>query len=100
PTQLAPGVFFLGGGTHNSLAIEQTNGIVIVEPPLYDERSDAVIAWASAQFPGKPITHLVITHFHDDHSGGLRAYVALGATIAVGHGGVGTIADLHTAAGR
>ena len=33
--------------------------------------------------PGKPVRYLVLTHHHMDHSGGLRTYVAEGATIIV-----------------
>ena len=31
--------------------------------------------------PGKPVRYLINTHHHFDHSGGIRAYVAEGATI-------------------
>src|SRR6185295_13553835 len=34
-------------------------------------------------YPGKPVKYLVLTHHHMDHSGGLRTYVAEGATIVV-----------------
>jgi glyoxylase-like metal-dependent hydrolase (beta-lactamase superfamily II) len=33
------------------------------------------------KIPGKPIRYVVNTHHHFDHSGGLRTYVAEGATI-------------------
>jgi glyoxylase-like metal-dependent hydrolase (beta-lactamase superfamily II) len=81
PIELAPGVFRLGGGSHNSLAVEQEDGIVLVEAPLYGERSRAIEAWARAQFPTKPISYVVATHFHDDHSGGIRAVAGHGATV-------------------
>ena len=81
--ELAPGIFYLTGGTHNSLAIEQDSGIVIVEAPLYPERSEAILAWADGHFPGKSITHVIATHHHEDHSAGLRAFVARGATVVL-----------------
>jgi glyoxylase-like metal-dependent hydrolase (beta-lactamase superfamily II) len=85
PQQLSPGVYFLGGSSHNTLAIEQAGGIVIVEAPLYPERSQAIINWAKsfAEFEGKPITHVLATHHHDDHVAGLRAFVAEGATVVI-----------------
>ena len=86
PQELAPGIFHLGGSSHNSLVVEQANGIVVVEAPLYPERSEAVIAWIESQFPDKPITHVIASHHHRDHSSGLRAYVALGATVVMGEG--------------
>jgi glyoxylase-like metal-dependent hydrolase (beta-lactamase superfamily II) len=84
-TELSPGVWFIGGSSHNSLAIEQAQGIVIVEAPLYPERSTAIINWVKAEpsFENKPITHVLATHHHDDHTGGLRAFVAEGAKVVV-----------------
>jgi glyoxylase-like metal-dependent hydrolase (beta-lactamase superfamily II) len=79
--QLAPGVWFLGGGSHNSVAIEFQDFITVVEAPLNDERSNAVIREVHRLIPGKPIKYLVNTHHHFDHLGGIRNYVAEGATI-------------------
>ncbi|HEX8697604.1 MAG TPA: MBL fold metallo-hydrolase [Myxococcaceae bacterium] len=87
PTELGTnsGVWFLGGGSHNSLAIEQDAGVVIVEAPLYPERSTAIINWVKNEpkFDGKRITHVLVTHHHDDHSAGVRAFVADGAQVVV-----------------
>ena len=82
-TELAPGIFHLTGGTHHSLAVEQANGLVIVEAPHSPARAEAIIAWAGTNFPGKSITHVVATHHHQDHSAGLRAFVAVGATVVI-----------------
>ena len=41
----------------------------------------AVIAEAKRLIPNKPIRYVVNTHAHIDHSSGLRAFVAEGATI-------------------
>ena len=80
-TELAPGVFHFGGGSHNSLAVEQSGGIVIIEAPLNEERSLAVIAKVRQVFPGRQIQRVINTHAHFDHSGGLRTYVAEGAIV-------------------
>jgi glyoxylase-like metal-dependent hydrolase (beta-lactamase superfamily II) len=84
--ELAPGVFRLGGGTHNSLAIEQADGIVIVDAPLYGARSQAILGWAAQQFPNKAVTQLIVSHFHDDHIGGVRDFVAAGVPVISGSG--------------
>jgi glyoxylase-like metal-dependent hydrolase (beta-lactamase superfamily II) len=94
---LAPGVYRLGGGTHNSLAIEQADGVVIVDAPLYGARSRAILAWAAATFPGKPISNLVVTHFHDDHTGGVRDFVAAGVPVITGAGSEGFLERSITA---
>jgi glyoxylase-like metal-dependent hydrolase (beta-lactamase superfamily II) len=53
----------------------------MVDAPLDEERSLAVIAKTKELIPGKPITYLINTHSHLDHAGGLRTYVDEGATI-------------------
>ena len=55
--------------------------IAVIEGPLGDARSDAVMAEAKKLVPNKPIKYLINTHHHFDHFGGVRAYVAAGATI-------------------
>lgn len=84
PQQVQPGVWWIQGGSHNTMVVEQSNGLVVADAPLYNERSDAIIAWTQQQFPGKPIKYVVLTHFHDDHTGGLRAFAAEGATVITG----------------
>ena len=80
-SEIAPGVFYLQGGSHHSIAVNQKDHIVVVEAPLNEARSLAVIAKIKELIPGKPITHLINSHQHFDHSGGLRTYVDAGATI-------------------
>lgn len=82
--QLAPGIHHLRGGSHNSLVIEQASGVVVVEAPLYEERAKALYAWIAANIPGKPVTHVVASHHHRDHTGSLRTFVARGAKVVVG----------------
>ena len=79
--KIADGVWFVGGGSHNSMAVEYKDFVAVVEGPLSDERSRAVIAEVKKLIPDKPIRYVVSTHHHFDHSGGLRTYVAEGATI-------------------
>ena len=79
--KLADGVYYLKGGSHHSVAIDQRDHIVVVEAPQDEARSLAVIAKVKETIPNKPIRYLVNTHAHFDHSGGLRTYVAEGATI-------------------
>jgi glyoxylase-like metal-dependent hydrolase (beta-lactamase superfamily II) len=80
-TKLADGVWFIGGGSHNSLAVEFKNYVAVIEGPLDDARSNAVIAETHKLIPNKPIRYLINTHHHWDHAGGMRAFVAEGATI-------------------
>jgi glyoxylase-like metal-dependent hydrolase (beta-lactamase superfamily II) len=79
--KLADGVWFLGGGSHNSVAVEFRDFVTVVEAPLNEERSIAVIDEVHRLIPNKPIRYIVNTHHHYDHSGGLRTYVAEGAIV-------------------
>jgi len=80
-TTLAPGVVLMGGGSHNSVAVEFKDYVTVIEAPLDQQRSLAVIAEVKKTFPNKPIRYVVNTHNHFDHLGGVRTYVAEGATV-------------------
>ncbi len=79
--KVADGVWFVGGGSHNSVAIEMADHLVLVETPLNDARTQAVIDQVKPLAPGKAIRYAINSHQHFDHSGGLRAAVGEGATI-------------------
>lgn len=80
-TEVADGVWHMTGSNAHSVAIEFRDFVTVVEAPTSDERSYAVIAEIKRVIPGKPIRYLVTTHHHFDHIGGIRNYVAEGATI-------------------
>ena len=79
--KLADGVWFMGGGSHNSVVVEFKDFVAVVEAPLNEERSLAVIAEINKLVPNKKIKYVVNTHHHWDHLGGVRTYVAQGATV-------------------
>jgi glyoxylase-like metal-dependent hydrolase (beta-lactamase superfamily II) len=80
-TQLANGVWHVTGGSHHSVVVEFDEYLAVVEAPQNEARSMAVIAEAKTLAPNKPIRYLLTTHHHFDHTGGLRTYVAEGATV-------------------
>ncbi|WP_114973687.1 MBL fold metallo-hydrolase [Rhodoferax ferrireducens] len=77
----APGVWFMAGGSHNSVAIEMKDHMMLVESPLYDGRAAPLLAEVKKLGNGKPIRVVLNSHHHFDHSGGLRTAVAEGATL-------------------
>jgi hypothetical protein len=79
--KLADGVWFLAGGTHHSMLVEFKDFVAIVEAPVNEARSLAVIAEAAKLVPNKQIRFVVNTHHHFDHAGGLRTYLSQGTTV-------------------
>jgi glyoxylase-like metal-dependent hydrolase (beta-lactamase superfamily II) len=83
---IAPDVVTFGGGIHHSLAVALESGVVVIDPPQHEDRSLAVIQAVTARWPDKPISHLILSHHHYDHSGGIRAYAAIGAELVIAEG--------------
>lgn len=88
-TQLQPGIHLLGSEPFNleavyTMVVEQANGIVVMEPGMNPLKGEAVMDWVAEQFPGKAVTHVIVSHWHNDHAAGMRPYIAKGA-IVVGH---------------
>ena len=74
-------MWLVGGGSHNSVAVEFEDFVTVIEAPLNEERSLAVIDAVQTLVPNKAIRYVVNTHHHFDHSGGLRTYVSQGAIV-------------------
>ena len=77
----ADGIWFLAGGSHNSVAIEMKDHFIVVEAPLYDGRSAAMLDEVKKLAGGKPVRYLINSHHHFDHAGGLRTAAAQGVTL-------------------
>ncbi len=73
---LAPGVLHIVGGRYQSLVVEMGEYLIVVEAPQDDTHSRAVLDALQQRFPTKPVRFVVNTHFHSEHAGGLRTYVA------------------------
>jgi glyoxylase-like metal-dependent hydrolase (beta-lactamase superfamily II) len=80
-TPVGDGAYFVAGSSHNSLLVAFRDHLVLVEAPQSVERAEAVIAKVRETVGDKPIRYVVPTHYHFDHSGGLRPFIARGATI-------------------
>ena len=78
--KLGDGVYLILGG-YAAIAVDFKDHITIIESGQSEARGQAVIAEAKRLIPNKPITYVVNTHSHVDHSSGLRAAVSEGPTI-------------------
>jgi glyoxylase-like metal-dependent hydrolase (beta-lactamase superfamily II) len=95
--KLGEGVWFMGGGSHNSVLVEFPTYLAMIEAPLGDARSMAVMAEAHKLVPDKPIKYLINSHHHFDHFAGVRAYVAAGATVITSEMNVASYQKLFAA---
>ena len=66
-----------------TMVVEQEKGVVVIEPGMNDLKGEEIIRWIGERYPGKPVTHLIVSHHHNDHGGGIRPYVANGTTLVV-----------------
>jgi glyoxylase-like metal-dependent hydrolase (beta-lactamase superfamily II) len=95
--KVGEGVFLvsnLGGGVYNVMAVEFTDHVLVVEAPVSSQVSERAIAEIKKAVPGKPVRYVAITHHHSDHSGGLRAFVAEGATVVTTRGNANYVKSL------
>jgi glyoxylase-like metal-dependent hydrolase (beta-lactamase superfamily II) len=78
---IGKGVWFLAGGSHHSVLVEFADHLMLIEAPQSEARTMAVIKKAKETVPKKPLTELVTTHHHFDHTAGMRAAIAEGLTV-------------------
>ncbi len=79
-TRLADGVYLFESGA-NALVVEFDTYVLVVEPYTGGRGPKPTINKAREMFPSKPVKYVVVTHYHDDHSGGLRSYIANDVTV-------------------
>jgi glyoxylase-like metal-dependent hydrolase (beta-lactamase superfamily II) len=92
---VARGVWLLAGNNGaNSVLLEFADHLTLFELPTNRAWGEAVIATARRTVPGKPITQVIISHHHFDHTGGLRVAVAEGLELVTQRGNVGWFEEL------
>src|SRR6202043_2381073 len=80
-------------GNHRRGVVEVGGHLTLFEVPVNEARSKAVIDKART-LSQKPLTHVIVSHHHFDHSGGLRTAVAEGLTIITYRGNEAFFKDL------
>ena len=76
---LAPGVWVIRGAGYWSLAVAYDDHWLVVDAP--GGGTAEILARLHELAPGRPVRYVVPTHHHDDHAGGMRDYIAIGAAI-------------------
>ena len=77
-TPMARGVWRITGGT---MVIEFADHMTLFEVDGQPARIKQVIEAARRIVPAKPVTEVIVSHHHFDHSSGLREAVAEGLTV-------------------
>ena len=94
--ELARGIWYLAGGSHHSVLVEFNDHLTLIETPQNDTRALAVIAKARELRPSKPLTEVINTHHHFDHSGGIRAAISEGLTVITHQGNAALFEEVAT----
>ena len=91
--KMGDGVYLLRSlvGGFNVMFVEFKDFVLAVEPVeenVVNGISSETVAAIKKTIPNKPIKYIVPTHHHGDHSAGVRAFLAEGATIITTKGNV------------
>ncbi len=78
--KLGEGIYVLLG-SYNSVVVDFTDYILVLEGGNNSTYTQASIREIKRALPKKPIKYVVSTHFHFDHLGGIRSYVAEGTIV-------------------
>jgi hypothetical protein len=76
------------------VVFEFDDHLTLFEVPTSESRAKAVIGRARSLAFGKPLTEVIVSHHHFDHSAGLRTAIAEGLTIITQRGNVAFFKDL------
>ena len=82
-TKHAEKVYTTSAGGYNVLFVDFNDHVFVMEAPGNDRVSLQAIEQIKKTIPNKPIKYVAVTHHHDDHAGGIRTYMAEGATLII-----------------
>jgi glyoxylase-like metal-dependent hydrolase (beta-lactamase superfamily II) len=83
--KMGDGVYLIEriGAAYRVMFVEFDDHVMILEAPTDSNVTKAIIKLVKQTVPNKPIKYVSFSHFHFDHTGGLREYIAEGAIIVV-----------------
>lgn len=98
--QLGEGVYVIHNGAgqnQNTLAVAFDDFVLAVEAPGSSAGAENVIRRIKETIPDKPIRYIAMTHHHGDHIGGLRGFIAEGATVVTTPSNRGVVENMARA---
>lgn len=84
------------GQAYRVMFLEFDDYVMVLEAPTDSNVSSAIIKLVRQTIPNKPIRYVSFSHFHFDHTGGLRQYIAEGVTIVVPPGNRSFVEQIAT----
>jgi glyoxylase-like metal-dependent hydrolase (beta-lactamase superfamily II) len=81
--ELEPGILSFASKSCDACTIvaEFRDHLVAIGAPLSSELGEHIVEAIHARFPSKPIRYVLFGHYHPHYTGGLRAFLAAGATV-------------------
>ena len=64
-----------------SMIVEFSDKLAVLEAAVGSDNGERIVDAAKRRFPSKPIRYFFFSHYHPHYAGGVRAFVAEGATI-------------------
>ncbi len=101
-TTLAEDIYLVEnvGDGYNAMFIAFNDYVLVVdaaEPIPFARTAGGLVELIKRTVPNKPIKYAVLTHHHADHAGGVRAFVAEGATVVTTPNNRAAVEQLLTA---
>ena len=93
-TKIADKVWDVRIGGDGGAVIEFADHLVMFEAYNNEADSFARFDLADTLVPGKKVTHVIVSHHHFDHAGGLRAAVARGLNVVARRGNEGIFREM------
>ena len=81
--KMGEGVYLIEQFGYRVMFAEFDDFVVVLEAPTNGEIAKAEIQIIKRLIPDKPVKYVAFSHFHFDHTGGLREFIAEGATVVV-----------------
>jgi glyoxylase-like metal-dependent hydrolase (beta-lactamase superfamily II) len=72
---------FRTSSNYNVLLVGFKDHVMVMEAPGSPKVAKEILAKAKELFPGKPVTEVAVTHFHDDHAGAAKGFIEEGVTL-------------------
>jgi hypothetical protein len=82
-SQIAPGLWTVDMEDLDtrSMVVEFSDKVAVIEAAVGSANGERIVDAVKRQWPSKPIRYFFFSHYHPHYAGGLRAFVADGATV-------------------